>query len=275
MKKIERASLFLKESLSLFACPICHGNFTAVENNQVTCLEGHAFNLSKKGTVYFLTKPTKDQYDKELFEARKNIADHGFWQPILEVISGEIKSHTNVLDVGTGNGSHLSWLKNQDTTINAIGMDISKAGVEMAAKNHWDIFWMVADLANIPIADNSLDTIINIFTPSNYKEFKRALKDTGQVIKVVPNTGYLKEIRQLSSQKTYSNNEVVQNFAKEFSNFAWKEVSYQQYLPRELISDLIKMTPLGWQLDESQAQKLLRTNGQSISVDVSILIGKY
>lgn len=275
MKKIERSAIFLTENISLFSCPICHEIFDSVENNQIACQGGHAFNLSKKGTVYFLTKPTTDQYDQDLFQARKNIADYGFWQPILEVISKEIESHTHILDVGTGNGSHLAWLKEQDTSIIGMGMDISKAGIEMAAKNYWDIFWMVADLANIPIAKNSLDTIINIFTPSNYREFKRVLKDTGQVIKIVPNAGYLKEIRELSSQKTYSNKEVVQNFAKEFPTFTHKQVSYQCSLPKNIIVDLIKMTPLGWQISDFQAQKFINASDNNISVDVSILIGKY
>lgn len=44
----------------------------------------------------------------------------------------------------------------------------------------------MGDLANIPIKSESMDLLINIFTPSNYSEFTRILKKDGYLIKVVP-----------------------------------------------------------------------------------------
>src|SRR5690606_40580058 len=55
--------------------------------------------------------------------------------------------------------------------------------------------WIVADLANLPIATTSIDYILNILSPSNYAEFDRLLKKEGKLIKVIPNSDYLKELR--------------------------------------------------------------------------------
>lgn len=275
MKKIERAAKFLSDHLGLFECPICHQPFESVADNQVTCLGGHAFNLSKKGTIYFLTRATNDQYDQDLFESRKAIADAGFWDPVLEEMLSHIPESDVVLDVGCGNGSHLSWLKAQKPTIRGIGMDISKSGIEMAGKYYPNNFWMVADLANIPMTESSVDTILNILTPSNYHEFKRLLSKDGQVIKVVPGSDYLRELRDFSSQKPYSNSEVVGNFKDQFSDINMKQITYQKTLDGKLLNDLVKMTPLGWQLSQKQVESFSQQTDQDITVDLNILIGKF
>ena len=59
------------------------------------------------------------------------------------------------------------------------------------------MLYFVADLAHLPFKDGSIDVIVNILSPINYKDFKRVLSDDGLVYKVIPETGYLKELRKL------------------------------------------------------------------------------
>lgn len=61
--------------------------------------------------------------------------------------------------------------------------------------------WFVADLANLPIADQSVAVIMNILSPANYQEFKRVLVDDGLIIKVVPRSDYLAELREAIGKK--------------------------------------------------------------------------
>lgn len=87
----------------------------------------------------------------------------------------------------------------------------------MATNHAASAFWCVADLTNLPFAPASFDTILNLFSPSNYQEFDRILKPGGQVIKVVPAASYLKELRQAfypddSAKQVYSNERVVDKF---------------------------------------------------------------
>src|SRR5699024_11259625 len=85
-----------------------------------------------------------------------------------------------------------------------MGLDVSKEGVIMAAKNYKDTIWLVGDLANTPIGDGSCQVILNIFSPANYMEFKRVLAPNGLVVKVVPRANYLKELRQVFILETYN-----------------------------------------------------------------------
>ncbi|MDR0887032.1 MAG: hypothetical protein LBN22_11920, partial [Clostridiales Family XIII bacterium] len=86
--------------------------------------------------------------------------------------------------------------------INAIGLDIEKSAVAMATDYPEDVLYMVADLARIPVADKSIHLILNILTPANYKEFSRILMDDGLVLKVIPGTDYLKEIRAILEEES-------------------------------------------------------------------------
>lgn len=52
-------------------------------------------------------------------------------------------------------------------------------------------------MAKSPFGDQSFHIILNILSPSNYKEFKRLLVQDGLVIKVVPRPDYLKELREV------------------------------------------------------------------------------
>lgn len=274
MKKIEKAQLFLKENLHLFQCPVCQSSFKEITDFQLSCLENHQFDLSKKGTLHFLLKPVQSEYTREMLLARQRIAQGGFWHPMLEEVFKQIKKLEGThLDVGCGEGAHSHYLKGLGLSGPTIAFDISKEGIQLGAATYEDLFFLVADLAHSPFSGNSFDTILNILSPSNYKEFKRLLKPEGQVIKVVPGTDYLKELRTLSgtASKRYSNKDVVRKFEEEFPNHNKIPVYYTRTLNDEEIVDFIHMTPLGWhvQLDEEMKKQL-----KTITIDMVILVGE-
>ncbi len=70
------------------------------------------------------------------------------------------------------------------------------AGIVSAAKQEREAIWCVADLAAAPFRNRSFDAILNILSPSNYAEFERLLSDDGIVLKVIPRSGHLKELRR-------------------------------------------------------------------------------
>lgn len=112
MKKIEKAALFMQENRELFQCPICKDTFDQLEGNSLSCLNGHLFDISKKGTLYFLLKGTKNEYDKEMLSSRFNIATAGLFHPLLDELYKCIieKEDGHTLDVGCGEGSQLDYL---------------------------------------------------------------------------------------------------------------------------------------------------------------------
>lgn len=280
MKKIDSAVQFLTEQMDLFQCPVCRQAFQQVENKSLRCESGHLFDLSKKGTLYFLLKGSKNEYDKEMLTARFQIAQAGLFNPLLDSVYQHIqnKETGHLLDVGCGEGSQLDYLTELGLKGQRIGFDISKDAIQLAASHFTSVFWCVADLAQSPFATNQYDTILNIFSPSNYQEFERLLKPGGQVIKVVPEKDYLMELRALfyhdqKERQDYSNELVIKKFKEHFSSIATQRVRYQFPLGDEAFKDLMKMTPLSWGASETAKQYALEHPLTSVTVDVCLLIG--
>lgn len=58
LKKIDRGALFLAKQQALFRCPKCHREMNQIEKSLI-CLNGHRFDLAKKGTLYFWITKSK------------------------------------------------------------------------------------------------------------------------------------------------------------------------------------------------------------------------
>lgn len=274
LKKRDKAQLFLKNNLKLFQCPVCHNGFESIENYQLLCKEKHQFDLNKKGTLHLMLKSVESEYTRYMLLSRQHIAQSGFWQPLLDSIYPKLQIVDGaILDVGCGEGSHAAYLKDKGITEPLIAFDISKEGINLAAATYSDPFFLVADLADSPFASGQYATLLNILSPSNYSEFKRLLKTGGQVIKVVPNPDYLKELRDLkgSEADTYSNEEVVSKFEEHFSTVHKEKIRYTYKLSKELQADFLNMTPLGWHLDKNLNN--ITDELDEITIDLLLLVG--
>lgn len=189
-----------------------------------------------------------------------------------------------ILDAGCGEGSHLSALVRHlagtsGGKLVAAGIDISKAGIQLAAKANPGILWGVADLAKCPFANSSFDVILNILSPANYSEFHRMLADDGLVMKVIPGTEYLQEIRRAlhseTARRTYSNDRTVELFRRHFELVDMQQVKYELLIEQKDLADLLQMTPLAWQAGEEQLRLMQAMNKQPvITFDFVILIGR-
>ncbi|UNT71752.1 methyltransferase domain-containing protein (plasmid) [Bacillus sp. N447-1] len=188
-----------------------------------------------------------------------------------------------MIDLGCGEGSHLSNISdmlrfNYNKVVNNVGIDISKEGIFVAAKNYSDTIWAVGDLANPPFYDGQFDVILNILSPSNYAEFNRLLKSDGLVVKIIPQSDYLKELREIlfdePEKQVYSNVETLKIFNENFEIVNSSRLYYTQYLNNSAIQLLAKMTPLTWSTTEDKIKLLLERNSLEATVDLHVLIGK-
>lgn len=289
-KKITSAT-YVSRFESLFKCPICNSLMHVAALKSLVCENNHTFDFTKQGYVNLMTKQLKTKYDKDLFEERRNLmAENGFFSPLIktiaDVINGEIlkeRDQLSVLDTGCGEGSHLAAICEQvamagNKPVMGAGIDIAKDGILIAAKHNSSKIWAVADLANIPFRDHQFDVILNILSPSNYKEFNRLLRDDGLVIKVVPGGAYLKELRAAyftePEKQAYSNVETVEHFRESFEFVARTNVNYTKLLDHESIQSLVKMTPLSWTADETRVTAFLERDSADITVDLDVLIGR-
>ncbi|MFJ5767439.1 putative RNA methyltransferase [Lysinibacillus sp. NPDC093210] len=272
LSKRAAGAALIDANIGLFACPICQESMQVYDQGRLTCSANHSFDIAKQGYVNMLTHSVASKYSKDLFESRKAIIDSGLYDPLEEKIAELIGEAKTVLDTGCGEGSHLARILSQKQGI-GIGIDIAKEGILAAARHYPEQIWCVGDLAKSPFAKTSFDVILNILSPANYEEFKRLLTSNGCVVKVVPQSGYLQQLRsQLyadSAKETYSNEQTVVRFRESFSNVTVERITYTVPLASVLVPALLEMTPMGWH----KAQHTEVTVNE-ITIDVDMLVGR-
>ncbi|PRR71010.1 putative RNA methyltransferase [Clostridium thermopalmarium] len=281
----------IQENIGLFKCPICGNKMDLYNLKSLICPKNHCFDLSKTGYVNFLLNSVKTQYDKEMLKSRNIVCKNSFFEPMVEQVSEIILRYISnvsckksmILDAGCGEGSHLNQVINKlndksRIKFDGIGIDISKEGIKIASKEYPDNIWCVGDLAKTPFMNKKFDVILNILSPSNYSEFNRIISDRGILIKVVPGSSYLKELRGLFYGKTdkqeYSNEKVLRHFNNNFHMIHEQQILYTVELDKEYLEQLIKMTPLSWNASKDKIQRAFNIGLENITVDFTIICGK-
>lgn len=285
MKKREQGAAFAEEITESLRCPLCYESVTVEDLKSLKCINNHTFDFARQGYVNMLQKPVSTQYGDDLFEARqKIITEADIYAPIHKkiaaLIRGQINAQTLLFDAGSGEGSHLKSILDEinDENLKGIGLDISKEGVVMAAKNYDKSLWFVGDLANPPLKDQSCKFILNFLSPANYSEFKRILTEDGIIIKIIPGSHYLQEIRRQlfnnTAESEYENNDTVGLMKKNVSIISEERVTYTKELDETALKNLIAMTPLGWHANQKQIESFACNGNREITVDMHIVIAK-
>lgn len=288
MTNKQKSAELVSKYIHVFRCPLCNRPMKVDNFKSIVCLNNHTFDFARQGYVNMLTQSISSHYDKKLFEARNRIImENDLYIPLYEKISEVIHENINesndkimILDAGCGEGSHLQKILDEcsHAEIKGIGVDISKEGIRMAARNYKKSIWLVGDLANSPLQDQSCQIILNILSPANYREFHRISVPNGLIIKVIPRSNYLKELRETRFENkakiSYKNDDTVSLFKQHFlpkDNF---RISYTKELNEKDITNLVQMSPLSWNTSKNDMERILKSGISDITIDLEILVGK-
>ncbi len=153
---------------SMFQCPLCKQIMRFANEGSLVCKSGHCFDISSKGYINFVSnqKPSKG-YDSMFFEKRREFLQNGFYDHIINAIADIISTRDNMLkivDAGCGDGFYSQSLAKR-TDADFFAFDFSKDAIRIASKGMSKVCWMVADIANIPLRNGSINCILNIFLP--------------------------------------------------------------------------------------------------------------
>ena len=252
---------------SLFCCPLCGAALTR-EEHAYRCPSGHSYDIAKEGHTYLLPVNKKHSLapgdDQGMARARRDFLSKGYYAPLLNPLCHLSVSHTgpapSVLDAGCGEGWYTAGvyraLLDAGKSPRMAGIDISKFILRSAAKREKRVEFAVASSYRLPLADGSIDLLLDCFSPLALEEFRRVLRPGGTFLYVVPAANHLWELKQVLYDRPYRNEE--------------KEVPYEGFtllevvpaeamitLPcQEDIHALFQMTPYYWKTPKEGAERL-------------------
>ncbi len=261
----------------LFRCPLCHGRLAAGETS-LRCEGGHDFALSKKGYADFYPSARAGAYDDALFDSRSRFISGGFYRELVEELTALLDRYAPagpILDAGCGEGSFLKAVCPNPTARPCIGLDLSRPGIQRAARGGGGWLWAVGDLSRLPLQTGSMAVVLNILSPANYPEFSRVLAPGGVTLKAVPGESYLREVRALAKDRlrreTYSNERVLKLFEEKFELLETEEICSTYPLTPSQAADLIAMTPLTQGIEKEQLDLAALTK---VTIHLHILAGR-
>ena len=275
-------------------CPVCGDalQLGGPQMRSLVCSVGHSFDLAKQGYVNLYRGKPINEYTKESFQERQVILQRGMYAHLLEEIcsflrktleSGMDSVEKKVLvDAGCGEGYYTREIAQQFDHLQMYGTDLSRDSIQLAAgtangmgAGPAEIKWFVSDISKLPVADGSVDYVLDIFTSANYQEFQRVLGEEGYLIKIIPGEGHVKELREAAKDqlyhKEYKERKGAAVFAEQFELVEQKIVSRTFSVSPEERDIFIRMTPLLFAVDKS---KIDWSTVTEITVEGELLIGK-
>ena len=231
--------------MSLFRCPLCASPLTRTDRTY-TCPKGHSFDRAREGYVHLLPanqKHAKDPGDdKEMAAARNRFLSGGWYAPLREALCRLALTYAALSE--TGQVGQMA------------GVDLSKPSLRWAARREKAVEFAVASVYHLPVADASVDLLLNCFSPLALDEFRRVLRPGGVYLYVVPAARHLWELKEVLYDRPYLNKE---------EDIPYEGFSYLEVVPvetvlelpdRDTIRDLFSMTPYRWKTPKAGAARL-------------------
>ena len=172
------------------------------EERRLTCEAGHAFDVSRSGYISLLQPQDRRSHaagdTKEAVAARARLLEAGIGRAVIDAIVSRVRRAGGLLvaaDLGCGSGELLAALAGAGDVC-GVGIDLSTAAVEAAARRFPLVTWIVANAdRRLPLLDASLDVALSLNARRNPAECARAVKADGLLIAGVPAPDDLIELR--------------------------------------------------------------------------------
>lgn len=259
---------------SLFRCPVCGGALVR-EAGRYLCPNGHSFDLAREGYVNLLPANLRHSKspgdDKEMAAARTRFLEGGWYGPLRERLCGLVSelapAGAALLDAGCGEGWYTQALAGVTSAKGGrtAGVDLSKPSVKRAARRCPGAELAVGTVYHLPVADGSVDLLVNCFSPLAAEEFARVLRPGGRFLYVVPGPRHLWELKEVVYDRPYENGEKREEYpGLRYLDVVPVEVRFT--LPdSQSVQDLFRMTPYYWKSPKAGAERLAALDGLTVT----------
>ena len=242
------------------------------------CENRHSFDVAKQGYVNLLLPQKRGAAlpgdNAEMVRARTAFLDGGYYRAFsdgvnrlaADALAGVSSDMPVLADAGCGEGYYTARLHEMlaanGITAACVGFDLSRDAAAHAAKraraNGTSEFlsYAVASLFEMPLANASVDGILNLFAPVAEAEFARILRPGGFLLMAVPAEDHLWGMKQVLYETPYKN-EVRRDFLPGFSLTEVRRVTDRiTVTDPDHIRALFAMTPYYWKTSPADRDRL-------------------
>ncbi len=273
----------------IFLCPVCRQPLQKSERNY-TCHKGHNFDIAKEGYVNLLLSSShhaKEHGDnREMIRARRDFLNKGYYRCLQEKLQQVTLSICSpiqnpvLVDAGCGEGYYTVAMHKalcegkRPEDFSLFGFDMSKEALRIASKRCRQIRFAVANLFSMPLADNSVDLLTELFAPVADQEFYRVLKPGGILLLVIPAKEHLFELKQVLYDTPYYNEEKTVSLEK-FSLIKKENIQNSIRLScQEDIQKLFTMTPYFYHTPVKFFKRLEQLSYLKTTIDFNLFFYK-
>lgn len=266
----------------IFVCPKCKGKLNIdISSGAAKCSLGHSYDKSRFGYYNLLLGTSSGTHgdNKEMVLARREFLSKDFYLPLAlrigELCAAVLKPGEKILDAGCGEGYYTSVIREKckEKSAKIAVFDISKDAVREAAKKKCADDYAVASAYHMPTADESIDLIVNTFSPLAREEVYRSLKKGGYFIMAIPAEEHLYGLKSAIYDTPYKN-EVADTALEGFELVSSEELKYPIYLDTDTdIRALFMMTPYAYRTSAKGRERVLSL--RELQTDAHFIILTY
>lgn len=265
--------------LQLLSCPVCRASMTESTDGRVCSCRGertHCFDFAKSGHIHLGGPHAGDGDTKEAVLSRRSILDAGYYQPLSDAINATLDALGvgSVLDAGCGEGYYTNRMATDGRAV--LGIDLSRAGVELAAKRAKQTgsgaAFAIASIFSLPVQPSSLDAVTNIFAPCAEEEFCRVLKPNGYLLLVGAGERHLMGLKELIYDNPYTNPGRA-DLPRSMTAIEQKRIRTTITVEgNERILALFSMTPYYWRTSREDRAKLEGVDTLTTEIDFDLFL---
>jgi 23S rRNA (guanine745-N1)-methyltransferase len=254
------------------------------QDRTLTCPDGHTYDLARSGYINLLQPQDRRSLNagdaKAAIDARARLLDAGVGRPLLhqlvQIVNAlSLRERAVVVDLGSGSGDALAAVT-RNGSIAGIGIDLSTAAAEHAARRFPALTWVVANAdRRLPLGDASVDLVMSVHARRNPAECARVLAPGSHLIVAVPAPDDLVELRAAVQGDRVEHDRadaLIEEHQAPFVLQSRVSVREQRNLERDALLDLLRGTYRGGRLSASTRVEALASLNVTLASDVFLFV---
>jgi SAM-dependent methyltransferase len=215
-----------------------------------------------------------------MLAARFRVLAAGLFEPISSALTETVSAAPleavagPIIDLGTGTAHHLERTLEDLPDRLGLGLDNSKQAARTAARCHPRSAGAVVDIwEQLPLADESVAVVTDVFAPRNGSEIARVLAPGGIAITVTPGPGHLGELIErfgMISVDPDKDERLGRQMEPVGPTSESRQVEWSMDLFPGEVADLVAMGPSAGRLEGEELQAMLEGLPEKTTVTGSV-----